>query len=83
MCVIGVLFLKMASTQVVQTSIANNSQPQDSNHPDNHFQSRYVIPGFKPVSYGKLSLRSRCPQLDRHVNVLPNEGTGKTTNENT
>ena len=83
MCVIGVIFLKMASTQVVQTSITNNSPPQDSNHLDNHFQLRYVTPGFKPVCYGKLSLGSRCPQLERHANVLPNEGTGKTTNENT
>ena len=25
--------------------------PQDSNHPDDLFQSRYVSPGFKPFSY--------------------------------
>jgi len=24
---------------------------QDSNHPDDLFQSRYVTPGFKPFSY--------------------------------
>ena len=41
------LTLKMASAQV----IANNSPSQDSNHPDDHFQSRYVTPGFKPFSY--------------------------------
>ena len=39
--------LKMASAQVV----ANNSPSQDSNHPDDHFQSRYLTPGFKPFSY--------------------------------
>ena len=29
---------------------------QDSNHPDDHFQSRYVTPGFKSFSY----LRNVC-----------------------
>ena len=32
--------LKMASAQVVETSVANNSPSQDSNHPDDLFQSR-------------------------------------------
>ena len=34
---------KMASTLVVETSVANKSpcHDQDSSHPDNHFQSRY------------------------------------------
>ena len=32
------LTLKMASAQVVKTSIANNSPFQDSYHPDDHFQ---------------------------------------------
>ena len=39
--------------QVVETSVANNSPSQDSNHPDDLFQiilSRYVTPGFKPFS---------------------------------
>ena len=45
------LTLKMASAQVVETSVANNSPSQDSNHPDDLFQSRYVTPGFKPFSY--------------------------------
>ena len=35
-----VLTLKMASAQVVKTSVANNSPSQDSNHPDDLFQSR-------------------------------------------
>ena len=33
--------LKMASAQVVETSVNNNSPPEDSNHPDDLFQSRY------------------------------------------
>ena len=44
------LTLKMASAQVVETSDANNSPCVDSGHPDDHFQSRYVTPGFKPFS---------------------------------
>ena len=38
---IGHLTLKMASALVVETSVANNSPSQDSNHLDDHFQSRY------------------------------------------
>ena len=45
------LTLKMASTQVVETSVTNNSPSQDSSHPDDHFQSRNVTPRFKPFSY--------------------------------
>ena len=41
----------MASARVVKTSVATNSPSQDSNHPDDLFQSRYVTPGFKPFSY--------------------------------
>ena len=42
----------MASAQVVETSVTNNSpSSQDSDHPDDLFQSRYVTPGFKPFSY--------------------------------
>ena len=41
----------MASTQVVETSVTNNSPSQDSYHPDDLFQSRYATPGFKPFSY--------------------------------
>jgi len=33
--------LKMASAQVVEMSVTNNSPSQDSNHPDDFFQSRY------------------------------------------
>ena len=41
----------MASAQVVETSVTNDSPSQDSNHPDDLFQARYVTPGFKPFSY--------------------------------
>ena len=43
--------MKMASAEVVEMSVTNNSPSQDSSHPDDHFQSRYVTPGFKPFSY--------------------------------
>ena len=33
----------MASVQVVETSVTNNSPSQDSNHLDDLFQSRYDI----------------------------------------
>ena len=33
----------MASTQVVEMSVTNNSPSQDSNHPDDLFQSRKSI----------------------------------------
>ena len=36
------LTLKMASAQVVETSVANNSPSQDSSHPDHYCQSRYM-----------------------------------------
>ena len=34
------LTLKMASAQVVETSVTNNSPSQDSYHPDDLFQSK-------------------------------------------
>ena len=46
--------LKMASAQVVETSVTNNRPSQDSYHPDDLFQSRYATPGFKPISYCSL-----------------------------
>ena len=79
----GVIFLTMASAQVVETSVANNSPSQDSTHQDDLFQSRYVTPELKPFSYSKRSLRSGCLQLEKDVNGLANEGTDKTTNKNT
>ena len=46
----------MASARVVETSITNNSPSQDSNYPDDLFQSRCVTPGFKPFSYSSFCL---------------------------
>ena len=43
--------VNMASVQVVETSVTNNSPSQDSNPPDDLFQSRYVSPGLTPFSY--------------------------------
>ena len=49
-CAEAQVTLKMASAQVVEMSVTNNSPSQDSYHPDDLFQSRYVTPGFKPFS---------------------------------
>ena len=48
------LTLTMTSTQVVETSLTKKSPSQDSKHPDDLLQSRYVNPGFKPFSYDKV-----------------------------
>ena len=48
----------MASAQVVETSVTNNSPSRDSYHPDDLFQSRHVTPGFKPFSYLLMKLSS-------------------------
>ena len=63
----------MASAQVVETSVGNNSpsQAQDSNHPNDLFQSRYVAPGFKPFS---------C-YFNRHVVTLSSQFRGELQNE--
>ena len=37
------LTLKMASVQVLEASVTNNSPSQDSNHPDDLFQSRKIV----------------------------------------
>ena len=39
----------MASAQVVETSVTNNSPSQDSYHPDDLFQSRYCFHHAKQV----------------------------------
>ena len=42
----------MASAQVVETSVNNNSPSQDSNHPDDLFQSRYnIVVGSKIIFF--------------------------------
>ena len=35
----------------IEAETENNSPSQDSNHPEDLFQSRYDTPGFKPFSY--------------------------------
>ena len=57
----------MASTQVVETSVTNNSPSQDSHHPDDLFQSSYVAPGFKPFSYLKNVISSPSRSLPSSV----------------
>ncbi|KAK2574244.1 hypothetical protein P5673_000383 [Acropora cervicornis] len=45
----------MASAQVVETSVTNNSPSEDSNHPDNLFQSRFLsdlVPSTLPFDTG-------------------------------
>ena len=42
---------KKVENSKCETSVNNNSPSQDSNHPDDLFQLRYVTPGFKPFSY--------------------------------
>ena len=41
-CKIDHLTLKMASPVVVETSVSNRSPSQESSHPDDHFQPRYI-----------------------------------------
>lgn len=44
------LTLKMASVQVVETSVAINSPSYDSSYPGDHFNQDNVTPGFKTFS---------------------------------
>ena len=41
----------MASAKFVEMPLANNNPSQGSSHPHDHFQSRYVTPGYGPFSY--------------------------------
>ena len=56
----------MASAQVVETSVTNNSPSQDSYHPDDLFQSRYATPGFKPFSYFVVLLSPAIMPFSKH-----------------
>ena len=40
----------MTSVQVVETSITNNSSPQNYSHPDDHTIRTTDTPGFKPFT---------------------------------
>ena len=44
------LTLKMTSTQVVETSVINNSSFQNYSHPDDHTIRITDTPGFKPFT---------------------------------
>ena len=51
----------MASAQVVETSVNNNSPSQDSNHPDDLFQSKekivkQVMLGNGSQTFGKVEI---------------------------
>ena len=50
----------MASAQGVETSVTNSSPFQDSNHPDDLVQSRYVTSGFKPLSHERYTVHVAC-----------------------
>ena len=56
------LTLKMASAQVVETSVADNSPSQDSSHPDGHFNQGVLLLGSNHVLIIRLCFRfcSRC-----------------------
>jgi len=57
----------MASAQVVEMSVTDNSPSQDSNHPDDLFQSRYVTPGCTPLSYQKIA--EQKAEKDLYISV--------------
>ena len=62
----------MASAQVVETSVTNNSPSQDSYHPDDLFQSRYASPGFKPFSYNVNNCTTTTvPFKQETINFVP------------
>ena len=48
--------LKMASAQVVETSVTDNSPSQDSNHPDDLFQSRCFYPKLNVAMFSRKNL---------------------------
>ena len=56
----------MNSAQVVETSVTNNSLSQDSNHPDDLFQSNF----FKAIKDSKLHLKQYYFFLFQTDNVI-------------
>ena len=60
----------MASAQVVETSVTNNSPSQDSNHPDDLFQSRYSVSTFK----FKCSVVDGCSYFYSSAGILDSSG---------
>ena len=64
----------MTSTQVVETSVANNSSFQNYSHPDNHTIRTTDTPGFKPftmkvVMVAKTEKQTK-PDRDEKVIVM-------------
>ena len=75
------LTLKMASAQVVETSVTSNSPSQDYIHPDDHITSINIhSPGFRPfiiiqpIKSGGLrdysELVSSFPRHPKHFSIL-------------
>ena len=50
-CAEAIFTVEMASAQVVEMPVANNSPSKESNHPDDLFQSRHVTAGFKSFPF--------------------------------
>ena len=50
------LNLKMTTTQVVETSVTNNSLSKDYPHSDDHAKPITDIPGFKPFTKQEKSV---------------------------
>ena len=50
----------MATAQVVETSVTNNSLSEDYLHPDNHTRQTTETPGFKPLTNNQQQLFSRA-----------------------
>ena len=66
--------LKMASAQVVETSVADKSPSQDSNHPDDLFQSRYVTSRVETIFLLKICIGSVFVIIMQKCVVAHNEG---------
>ena len=62
--------VKVPSAAAVETSVANNSPSQDSDHQDHLFQSRYVTPGFKPLSDNKDVRKTKTNILCQSSNKI-------------
>ena len=62
----------MAPGQVVKTLVTSNNTSQDSNHEDDHFQSTYITPGFKPFSYSQQSNAILAKKFAYVISLLHN-----------
>ena len=57
----------MASAQVVETSVTNNSPSQDSYHPDDLFQSRY---NKVMITTSDYSFERKCDATSRRSKTI-------------